>query len=203
MSARASLAATLGRLGRLAEALPLLDEVLETYMRMLGPDHVLTWSARAARAELLLQRGEVEHARNLQEQVLAAHKRLLGAEHAETLRSKTALAHTLLQMQQLDAARSLLDAVLRTHLRRRGPDHADTRDAREQLIDVQLQLGVLAGEAPPVPELHQNASMDDYGDALLRPSRRHGAPANSPWPRSVDDLLALDGHLSGSRNTPR
>lgn len=202
LSARTSLAATLGQLGRLAEALPLQDSVLDIYLRLLGPDHLLTLSAKAARARLLLQRGEVELARSAQEQVLAARRRLLGAEHAETLRAKTALACTLLQMQELDAARKLLDAVLQANLRRLGPDHVDTRDAREQLIDVQLQLGVPADEAPLVPELHQNASMDDYGDPLLRPPRRRGVSANTPWPRSADEILALDGSLSG-RNTPR
>ena len=203
LDARASLAATLAQLGRIAEALALQDVVLDTYLRLLGPDHLLSLSARAAHAGMLLQRGEIELARSAQEQVLAARKRLLGAEHAETLRAKTALACTLLQMQELGSARNLLDAVLKANLRRLGPEHADTRDAREQLIDVQLQLGVPADEAPLVPELHQDASMDDYGDALLRPAHRHGAPANSRWSRKPDDLLALDGHLSGSRNTPR
>lgn len=202
LSARASLAATLALHGRLAEALALQDGVLDTYLRLLGPDHLLTLAAKAARAQLLLQRGEIEPARAAQEQVLAARRRLLGAEHAETLRAKTALAHILLQKQELDAARKLLDAVLQANLRRLGPDHADTRDAREQLIDVQLQLGVPADEAPLVPELHQDAAMDDYGDALLRPARRRDTPANSPWPRTADDVLALDGTLAG-RNAPR
>jgi hypothetical protein len=170
---------------------------------LLGPEHLLTLAARAARADLLLRRGETDQARIAQEQVLAARKRLLGAEHADTLASKTALASTLLQMQELDAARNLVDAVLQSHLRRLGPDHAETRRAREQLIDIQLQLGVPAGEAPPVPELHQNASMDDYGDALLRPSRRHSLPAGSRWPHSADEMLTLDGQLSAGRNPPQ
>jgi tetratricopeptide (TPR) repeat protein/cellulose biosynthesis protein BcsQ len=202
LSARARLAATLGLQGRLSEALPLQEQVLDAYLRLLGPDHLLTLSAKAARAKLLLQRGEVELALATQEQVLAARRRLLGAEHAETLRSKTELAHTLLQMQELDVARNLLDAVLQANLRRLGADHAQTRDAREQLIDVQLQLGVPADEAPLVPELHQDASMDDYGGAPLRP-RRRGASANSAWPRGADDLLALDSYLSGTRDNPR
>ncbi|MYM82373.1 tetratricopeptide repeat protein [Duganella sp. FT50W] len=203
LRARADLAATLGLQGRLSEALPLQDSVLDTCLRVLGADHPLTLSARAARAHLLLQRREAELARAAQEQVLAARKRLLGAEHVDTLHAKTALAHTLLQMQELGLARNLLDAVLKANLRRLGPDHAHTREAREQLIDVQLQLGVPADEAPLVPELHQDAAMDDYGDALPRSSRRHGASANSPWSRKTDDLLALDGHPSAPRNPPR
>ena len=203
LSARASLAATLGRMGRLSEALPLQESVLDILTRLLGPHHLLSLSAKAACAELLLLRGETDRARSMQEQVLAVRKRLLGAEHAETLRSKTALAYILLQMQEMDTARSLLDAVLQARLRRLGPDHAATREAREQLIDVRLQLGMPADQAPLVPELHQDASMDDYGNALLRSSRRHATPANSPWPRSADEMLTLDGHLSGSRNAPR
>jgi tetratricopeptide (TPR) repeat protein/cellulose biosynthesis protein BcsQ len=177
-AARAGLAGTLAAQGRLAEALSLQDAVLDAYLRLLGPDHLQTLSARLARAGLLLQMGDIDSARSIQEQVLAARKRLLGAEHAETLRAKSALANTLLQMQETDAARSLLDAVLQAQLRRLGPEHAETRNARDQLVDAQMQLGVPAGEAPLVPELHQNASMDDYGDALLRPSRRHGATAH-------------------------
>jgi hypothetical protein len=127
------------------------DAVIDTDMRLLGAEHLLTLSAKAARADLLLMRGDAEHARSVQEQVLAARKRLLGAEHADTLRSKTALAHTLLQMQELEAARSLLEAVLHAHLRRLGPDHPETSKAREQLMDVHMQLGLPAGEPPVAP----------------------------------------------------
>jgi hypothetical protein len=165
-------------------------------MRLLGAEHLLTLSAKAARADLLLLRGDVEHARSVQEQVLAARKRLLGAEHTDTLRSKTALAHTLLHMQELEAARSLLEAVLHAHLRRLGPDHPETGNAREQLMDVHLQLGMPAGEPPVAHELHQNAAMDDYGDALVRPPGRDQNLASSLWARSADELLALDGYLS-------
>jgi tetratricopeptide (TPR) repeat protein len=204
LTARANLAATLGLQGRVADALGLQDNVLDTYTRLFGPDHLQTLGAKAARAELLLQRGDLQHARAVQEQVLAARRRLLGAEHADTLRSKTSLAYTLLQMQELDAARSLLDAVLQAHLRRLGPEHPETRRAREQLIDVQLQLGVPTDETPLVPELHQDAAMDDYGDALVRPLRRPAqATASSAWSRAADELLALDGHLYGSRTPPR
>ncbi|NYE59035.1 tetratricopeptide (TPR) repeat protein [Duganella sp. 1224] len=203
LAARANLAATLGLQGRAAEGLALQDSVLDTYTRLLGPDHPQTLAAKASRAELLQQRGDMQLARLAQEQVLAARKRLLGAEHADTLRSKTALAHTLLQMQELDAARNLLDAVLQACLHQLGPDHPDTRKAREQLIDVQLQMGVPADEATLVPELHQDAAMDDYGDALVRAPRRRGAAAASVWPRQSDELMALDEPLYAGRTPPR
>jgi tetratricopeptide (TPR) repeat protein len=205
LAARSNLAITMGQQGRLAEALAVQDAVIDTYMRLLGADHLVTLSAKAARAELLLLRGDTEHARSVQEHVLTARKRLLGAEHVDTLRSKTALAHTLLHMEELDAARSLLEAVLHAHLRRLGPDHPESRRAREQLLDVQLQLGVPAGELPPMHELHQNASMDDYGDALVRPPGRARAQnlANGLWARSSDELLALDLHLAAPHSPSR
>jgi tetratricopeptide (TPR) repeat protein/cellulose biosynthesis protein BcsQ len=204
LSARAHLAVTLGLQGRPSDALALQDGVLETYTRLSGPEHLQTLAAKAARADLLRQRGDLQQARAAQEQVLAARKRLLGAEHADTLRSQTALAHTLLQMQDMGAARSLLDAVLQACLRQLGPDHPDTRKAREQLIDVQLQMGVPADEAPMVPELHQDAAMDDYGDALVRPLRRYGvAAARSVWSRAADELVAMDEPLYGGRTPPR
>ncbi|MYM25342.1 tetratricopeptide repeat protein [Duganella sp. FT135W] len=204
LAARSNQAITLGQQGRVAEALAIQDAIIDAYVRLLGPEHLLTLSAKAARADLLLLRGDLEHARNLQEQVLAARKRLLGAEHADTLRSKTALAHTLLRMQELDAARSLLEAVLHAHLRRLGPEHPESATAREQLTDIHLQLGIPPGELPLVHELHQNAAMDDYGDALALSGRSRGQhPANGLWARSTDELMALDGYLSSPRPPSR
>jgi tetratricopeptide (TPR) repeat protein len=204
LAARANLAATLARQGRTAEALGMQDNVLDAYLRMLGSEHQLTLSCKAARADLLFQRGDTEHARFAQEQVLAARKRLLGAEHVDTLRSKTALASTLVRLQELDAARSLLDAVLQAQIRRLGPDHPDTRLAREHLADVQVQLGGQLGEGPLVPELHQDAAMDDYGDALLRAAGPRGlSGAGSLWSRTSDELLALDTRLAGARPAQR
>jgi len=108
------------------------------------------------------------------------------------------------RLQELDAARSLYDTVLQAQIRRLGPDHADTRKAREDLADVQVQLGGQLGESPLVPELHQDAAMDDYGDALLREARPRGmAGAGSLWSRTSDELLALDSQLAGARPAQR
>jgi hypothetical protein len=55
-----------------------------------------------------------------------------------------------------------------------------------------------------VPELHQDAAMDDYGDALVRPLRRYGvAAARSVWSRAADELVAMDEPLYGGRTPPR
>lgn len=206
LAARANLAATLAQQGRSAEALVMQDAVLDAYLRLLGSEHLLTLACKAARAELLFQRGDTDHARVAQEQVLAARKRLLGAEHADTLRSKLALAGTLVRLQELEQARSLYDAVLQAQQRRLGPDHPESRKVREYLADVQIQLGGHLGEqlgnASLVSELHQDAAMDDYGDALVHAVRPRGSAGVSAMrSRASDELLALDSQLAGARPT--
>jgi tetratricopeptide (TPR) repeat protein len=173
LAARANLAATLAQQNRTAEALNIQDSVLDAYLRQLGPDHLLTLACKAARADLLFQRGDIEHARQAQEQVLAARKRALGAEHADTLRSKTALACTLMVERDLEGARHLLEKVYRAQAGRLGAEHPETRRTRTLLDGVEQQAvalhGGLLGTSASVSELHQDAAMDDYGDALTRP----------------------------------
>lgn len=208
LAARASLAATLAQQNRTAEALNIQDSVLDAYLRQLGPDHLLTLSCKAARADLLFQRGDIDHARQAQEQVLAARKRALGAEHADTLRSKTALACTLVVERDLDGARALLDKVYRAQAGRLGAEHPETRRTRALLDGVEQQAAALhggpIGMAVAVSELHQDAAMDDYGDALARPHHLRavvGAPA--AWTRTADELLVLEEHAKGARPLSR
>ncbi|MET0264281.1 MAG: tetratricopeptide repeat protein [Duganella sp.] len=226
LAARASLAATLARQNRTAEALNIQDNVLDAYLRQFGPEHLLTLSCMAARADLLFERGDTEHARQAQEQVLAIRKRLLGAEHADTLRSKTALACTLALERDLETAHALLEEVLKAQSGRLGADHREARKTRDLLAGVAQQLAVQQGLAGtpvagtpvagtpvagnPVPggqtaaasELHQDAAMDDYGDALVRQPLRAVASVGS-WSRTADELLVLEGHAKGVRPASR
>jgi len=194
LAARANLAATLAQQHRTAEALNIQDSVLDAYLRQLGPEHLLTLACQAARAELLFQRGDIEHARQAQEQVLAARKRTLGAEHADTLRSKTALARTLVGARDLDGARRLLDEVVRAQAGRLGAEHPDTRRTQALLDGVVQQASVL----PTAAELHQDAAMDDYGDALARPLHLRALTPHShgrDW--ATPDELAYVAHKAG------
>lgn len=193
------LAATLRQQGRLDEALFLAECIVDARQRTLGADHIDTLGARADLAETLGLLGRLSEALPLQEGVLDTYLRLLGPEHLLTLAAKAGRAQLLLQRGEVELARAVQEQVLDARKRLLGKEHAETLRARTALAKTLLQMQD-AGEAPPVPEVHQNASMDDYGDALLRSPRRHSAPVNSPWPRQHDDLLALDGH---PRNTPR
>ncbi|WP_229205957.1 KGGVGR-motif variant AAA ATPase [Duganella sp. Leaf126] len=202
LAARSSLAATLAQQHRTAEALNVQDSVLDAYLRQLGAEHLLTLACQAARAELLFQRGDIEHARQAQEQVLASRKRTLGAEHADTLRSKTALARTLVVARDLDGARRLLDEVARAQAGRLGAEHPETRRTQALLEGVAQQAAALPGTG--APEVHQDATMDDYGDALARPSHLHArAPhrtlaADAAWPPSpVPEGRGYAAHKAG------
>ena len=198
LAARANLAATLAQQHRTAEALNIQDSVLDAYLRQLGPEHLLTLACQAARAELLFQRGDIEHARQAQEQVLAARKRTLGAEHADTLRSKTALARTLVVARDLDGARRLLDEVVRAQAGRLGAEHHDTRRTQALLDGVVQQAAVLSGAEPSAFELHQDAAMDDYGDALARPPHLRALTPHAhggDW--ATPDELTYVAHKAG------
>ena len=207
LAARANLAATLAQQHRTAEALNIQDSVLDAYLRQLGPEHLLTLACQAARAELLFQRGDIDHARQAQEQVLAARKRTLGAEHADTLRSKTALARTLVVARDLDGARRLLDEVARAQAGRLGAEHPDTRRTQALLDGVMQQAAALPGAATSAQELHQDAAMDDYGDALARPSHLRAltphhlsgewTPAPDPVRAATAAGLACVAHKAG------
>jgi hypothetical protein len=149
--------------------------------------------------------------------VLAKRKRLLGAEHPDTLRSKTALACTLVALNEQEGARVLFDKVLAAQLRRLGPDHPDTRKTMELLGVEQPRPyewrrdarpggapDAEAGEFAPVRELHQDAAMADYDNALPRPPLgRVAKDAAGLRARRGDELLALDEQLGGARPASR
>jgi len=87
-----NLAGTLSADGELAGARKLEEQVLNTRMRLLGPEHPDTLRAMNNLAMTLSQQGEMVNARKLQEQVVEARVRLLGQEHPETLDAVNNLA---------------------------------------------------------------------------------------------------------------
>ena len=119
----------------------------------------------------------------------------------------------MLAQNEQEEARVLFDKVLQAQLRRLGPDHADTRRTLELLDHVQAgRYGVEPGspsdggrdDFAPVRELHQDAAMDDYDDALgLAPHPRAPLSVNNQRPRPGDDLLTLDEQLASGRPAPR
>ena len=86
-TSRSKLAAAYHAAGRLADAIPLYEQVLATLERLRGPDHLTTLGARSDLADAYRAAGR-SRMRSLAWQVLAARERLLGPDHPDTLSSR-------------------------------------------------------------------------------------------------------------------
>jgi hypothetical protein len=91
LNARNRLAAAYHAVGRAADAIPLVQQVLGARERLLGADHPSTLAARNNLASAYRAAGRTAEAIPLFEQNVAACERLLGAEHPRTLASRRSL----------------------------------------------------------------------------------------------------------------
>lgn len=88
MRARNDLARAYHETGRIADAIPLVEQILLARERLLGADHLRTLASRNNLASAYRMTGRVAEAIVLFEQNAAACERLLGAEHPKTLASR-------------------------------------------------------------------------------------------------------------------
>ena len=88
VSARNSLAAAYHATGRIADAIPLVQQVLADRERLLGTDHPSTLASRNNLASAYRAAGRPGEAIPLFEQNVAACERLLGADHPRTQASR-------------------------------------------------------------------------------------------------------------------
>ena len=135
---RHNLARSLSDLGRHAEALDMLREVLAEVLEATHPDTLLTQSYLA----LVLSRfGRHAEALDVQREVLSARQDVLGDAHPDTLLTHSMLATFLSRLgrhaEALDAQREVLSAqqvVL-------GDDHLDTLRTQKNLASSLCRLG--------------------------------------------------------------
>ena len=92
LTSRNNLASAYGAAGRLAEALPLLEQTLTDRERLLGTEHPDTLTSRGNLALAYQDAGRLAEALPLLEQTLTDRERLLGTEHPDTLTSRNNLA---------------------------------------------------------------------------------------------------------------
>jgi ATP-binding cassette, subfamily B, bacterial len=88
--------------GRNNEAVALLEQVLATRERVLGPDHPCALGSRNNLANAYRAAGRVAEAVALHEQVLAARQHVLGPEHPDTLQSQHNLARAYRDVARAD-----------------------------------------------------------------------------------------------------
>lgn len=139
-----SLANTLGKQGKLPEALRLAKEAV-AILRSNGatvdaasgstdnasPKMFLT--AASTLAYLFGEQGDEAGASALYSEVLAMQSRILGPDHPETLTTKASLAATMSRQGNYEEAKRLEMSVLRTMQRVLGPAHPHTLFAKENL----------------------------------------------------------------------
>jgi hypothetical protein len=125
-------------------ALPLFEESLSGYRRLLGEAHPGTLTAMSNLAELHHCMENYEQALPLATTCLAATRRLVGNEHPQTLLSigNTAALHS--DMGHHSLALPLREEGLATSRRTLGNQHAQTLSAMHDMSDMHYRLGELA-----------------------------------------------------------
>jgi len=151
LNSRNSLAAAYLAAGRVAEAIPLFEQILGVQQRMLGPDDPDTLTSQNNLASAYQDAGRTAEAIRLYEQNLEVRERLLGSDHADTLNSRGNLAAAYLDAGRAAEAIPLLERTLADRERVLGPDDPDTQTSRKNLARAYQDVGRDA-EAIPLLE---------------------------------------------------
>lgn len=123
---RSEIAETYHQLGMYDKARPLIDNVLDTRMRLLGPDDPLTLAAMSDLGYLLQDQGELTAAEPYFREALEGRRKQLGDDHEDTWSSVNNLGVLLANQGNLEEAEPYF---LETFERRRdglGKDHPKT-----------------------------------------------------------------------------
>ena len=119
--------------GRLSDAIPLFEQLLTDYIRILGEDHPHTLTSRNNLADAYLDAGRLSEAISLYEQVLTDSSHILGEDHPNTLTTRNNLACAYESAGRLAEAIALSEQVLTDRIRILGEDHPNTLTTRNNL----------------------------------------------------------------------
>ena len=151
LNSRNSLAAAYLAAGRVAEAIPLFEQILAVRQRTLGPDDSETLISQNNLASAYQDAGRTAEAIRLYELNLEVRERLLGPDHPSTLNSRGNLAAAYRDGGRVGEAIPLLEQTLADRERVLGPDHPDTQATRRKLATAYQDAG-RAAEAVPLLE---------------------------------------------------
>ncbi|MEU8385760.1 tetratricopeptide repeat protein, partial [Streptosporangium sp. NPDC048865] len=129
--------------GDLSRAIPLFEQTLTDFRRVLGEDHPDTLGSRNNLAGAYQSAGQLDNAISLFEQTLTDSRRVLGEDHPNTLGSRNNLAYAYEAAGQLDNAISLFEQTLTDSRRVLGEDHPDTLSSRNNLASAYQSAGQL------------------------------------------------------------
>ncbi|KAG8809818.1 hypothetical protein FRC17_003233, partial [Serendipita sp. 399] len=142
LQAAFQLANSLKSTGKLAEALPLEEDVLQKWRRKLGPDHLDTITTMSNLSVTYRSLGREPDALPLQEEVLEKRRKILGRHHLDTVAAMSNLAIIYSLVGREADALPLLEEMLQIW-RQLEPDHLDTVRAMKGLAG---RYSLLAGQ---------------------------------------------------------
>ena len=151
LNSRNSLAAAYLAAGRVAEAIPLFEQILAVRQRTLGPGDSETLTSQNNLASAYQDAGRTAEAIRLYELNLEIRERLLGPDHPSTLNSRGNLAAAYRDGGRVDEAIPLLEQTLAAREQVLGPEDPDTQATRKKLAKAYQDTG-RAAEAVPLLE---------------------------------------------------
>ena len=151
LNSRNSLAAAYLTAGRVAEAIPLFEQILAVRQGVLGPDDSETLISQNNLASAYQDAGRTAEAIRLYELNLEMRERLLGPDDPSTLNSRSNLAAAYRDGGRVAEAIPILEQTLADRERVLGSDHPDTRATRKKLATAYQDAG-RAAEAVPLLE---------------------------------------------------
>lgn len=162
-----NLALALIRQGRPAEALPLLEELVDLRRRRFGPVHSRLAMALGNLALAYSQLGRHEESEAAYREALAQDRQLYGAEHPKFAADLVNLAACLANQERFDEAEPLTRRSLELRRDLLGPDHPDTLTSQSHLA---FQLHALGRPAEAEELLRDAIDRRESGDGLDHPA---------------------------------
>ena len=131
-----SLAWTLQREGRYAEAEKLGRETLDLQRRVLGPENTDALRSASDLSWTLYEEGQYAESEKLLRETLDVQRRVLGPENPETLQTRSDLGWTLGEEGRYAEAEKMERETLDIRRRTLGPEHPDTQTSMNNLAGI-------------------------------------------------------------------
>ncbi len=140
-----NLTVVLKRQKKIAEALPLFEELHESTLRAYGPEHRLTLRSKAALAAIHQSSGHLDQAETLFRDVIERQKKLLGSDDPDVLESSHNFASLLKARGQTNEAIVVARDSLAAHRKVYGPGNPYAAMSEILLADILDTSGAATG----------------------------------------------------------
>ncbi len=127
--------------GRYAEAIPLLEQALAIFEKVLGPDHPHVATNLNNLAELYRTQGQYDRAEPRYQRALAIFEKALGPDHPDVAMSLNNLALLYSTQGQFDRAEPRYQRALAIFEKALGPDHPDVAMSLNNLAELYRTQG--------------------------------------------------------------